>query len=270
MLNKLLHQSGKNIILNKNYEDMEDMLFDYKDFLTQDENLPPLEKKHTDIVVIIALIIGIIAPYYLTNIFNHSGNHYGLSADLMLYIQIIIGVIFPLLIFKLFNKKVDLLSSFYDITSSESKRVLILSILPIVSVGIYIALNMILSRETWYHVYQISVKSERFILIFTIIYTIYTLSKYLKTSKKYIVSFVMSFTSLIIALQVGVINRGMSTIEEYYSMYCYVALTLILSIILCVIFTRNSRKTSTEISAEISAETSTDISGEISEDDEVM
>lgn len=233
MNKKLLHDCGKNLILNTNYPEMVDILADYQDFLSNGEEIAPI-KAEKNIIQILKVVLIVITPLIVAFTISISTK---ITPQVSLILLTIIGAVIPLITFLFLGKKVNLLSKFYETTKIENTKITILSILPILTVVLYqLVIIMILNNVSNIGILSnlgyISANIQTFIsLIFTVI-AVVSFYKFISKSYIYFKLYVTSMTGFIMLLQVKAINSMMSgSMTEYYLEFGYLIVLVIVVVI---------------------------------------
>lgn len=244
MNKKLLHQSAQNLILKENFTEMEDMLNDYQDFLTQDENQAPLESNPKNIsisfttVVNVITIIVLVVPIVLSFVVVETS----LNTRIQLFIQIIIGAITPLVAYFIYYKKVKLLSKFYEPKKNENVTAMLLCIVPVMIVVMNTIAKFIFVKYDWYHTLNFYNLTDNIAIVLVFAFIVYSLKKLLKTSQIYFSLFYISNFSMVVIAQIRAINSTLSSVEEYYVLYKYVVILLVIGVTLSLVLSPKQLK----------------------------
>lgn len=237
--NKLILQSVRNLMFSVNFNEMEDMINDYKDFLTQDPNHKPFEKNFKYYIGVFITIIALITTISIGNII---AKIYSLNIIIRLILLFAIGLLIPISIYNIFNKKITILSRYYPIKEGENKKSFIISFIPLTIAILHFSFNLFFCFESWYSAYQIAHKSEVLASVLTIIFVVYSFFKFVFCSNIYFKFFSTSFISMMTVFQFKAISSTLSSVDEFNFYFVFVILLLISGTISAFIFNKNIRK----------------------------
>lgn len=213
-----LMKCARKLIYQTSFSEMQDILLDYQDFLTQDKNYEePISNEKSLVSYLYLFTPWILLIFYAVFMYFITRNNY-ISYNLKLLVIPLFGISITQLLFCLYNKKSLLLSKYQKNTSVHNF---------IVCASLFFGLTSVF----WIPLYEKNINLETLEIVL-ILLLFWSLHNYMQTSHLYFYSLLSIFASSTVFYQYRVL-RSMFHFEDFQNNFVYIIIYLCIH--LCIL-----------------------------------